>query len=130
MDFLPLSTPSIAPRGRLAREVCRQLQQYGNDPAWRFTLPLAYTGTDFQTRVWRAMMAVKPGKPQSYGHLADKLGSSARAVGNACRRNPIPVVIPCHRVVARSGIGGFAGQTRGDMIDYKNWLLEHERGAR
>jgi methylated-DNA-[protein]-cysteine S-methyltransferase len=76
------------------------------------------------------MMAVKPGKPQSYGHLADKLGSSARAVGNACRRNPIPVVIPCHRVVARSGIGGFAGQTRGDMIDYKNWLLEHERGAR
>ncbi len=62
----------------------------------------------------------------TYGGLATKLGSGARAVGNACRQNPISIIIPCHRVVAANGLGGYAGHTQGKVLDRKRWLLTHE----
>ncbi len=67
-----------------------------------------------------------PVQVTTYGDLAGKLGSSARAVGNACRRNPVPILVPCHRVVARNGLGGFAGDSDGRLVDIKKRLLAHE----
>ena len=62
----------------------------------------------------------------TYGALAEKLGTSARAVGNACRHNPVLILVPCHRVVARNGLGGFAGDVDGRLVDIKRRLLAHE----
>ena len=93
-----------------------------------FRLPLETGGTDFQRRVWNALQRIPAGKVLSYGELARKLKTGPRAVGNACRANPIPVVIPCHRVVAANGKGGFMGKTGGKALAIKDWLLTHERG--
>ena len=76
--------------------------------------------------MWRELKNIPSGKVVSYGELAKRLGTSARAVGNACRKNPVPVVIPCHRVVSATGIGGYAGDTSGDLLKIKSWLLQHE----
>jgi methylated-DNA-[protein]-cysteine S-methyltransferase len=83
-------------------------------------------GTAFQQRVWQAMREIPLGETISYGALAKQLNSSARAVGNACRTNPIPIIIPCHRIVAKHGIGGFSGMIQGTRITMKEWLLRHE----
>ncbi len=83
-------------------------------------------GTPFQRRVWRALQDIPPGQTRSYGELAARLGSGARAVGNACRRNPVPLIVPCHRVVGAHGPGGFSGQTGGAALQRKLWLLAHE----
>ena len=91
-----------------------------------FTVPLRLQGSDFQQRVWQALQEIHVGSVLSYGELAEKLNSSARAVGNACRRNPAPIIVPCHRVVAKTGIGGFAGATEGLLIEQKRRLLVHE----
>ena len=77
-------------------------------------------------RVWQALQKIPYGEVKTYGQLAKELKSSARAVGNACRANPIPIVIPCHRIVAVSGIGGYAGKTDGPVLERKRWLLAHE----
>ncbi|TAM44799.1 MAG: MGMT family protein, partial [Gammaproteobacteria bacterium] len=78
--------------------------------------------------VWNALQRIPAGKVLSYGDLARKLKTGPRAVGNACRANPIPVVVPCHRVVASNGKGGFMGKTGGKALVIKDWLLAHERG--
>lgn len=83
-------------------------------------------GTAFQQRVWQALLEIPFGELRSYGELAKMLGSHARAVGQACRRNPIPILIPCHRVVARDHLGGFAGATAGESMAIKRYLLAHE----
>ena len=67
-------------------------------------------GSPFETRVWAAMRQIPYGETRCYGDLADAVGSAARAVGRACGSNPIPIVIPCHRVLAKSGLGGYSGQ--------------------
>jgi methylated-DNA-[protein]-cysteine S-methyltransferase len=72
------------------------------------------------------LRSIPPGRTRTYGELASKLGTSARAVGGACRANPCPVVVPCHRVVAANGLGGFAGDTSGRKLEVKRWLLRHE----
>ena len=104
-----------------------QLRRYFVEPQAAFSLPLRPAGTAFQKRVWQALLGIPPGTAETYGQLAERLGSSARAVGGACRANPIPIVIPCHRVVARDGVGGYAGQTAGRMLGIKRWLLAHEQ---
>jgi len=91
-----------------------------------FGIRLRADGTEFQQRVWRALQAIPWGETRTYGEIAAELGTSARAVGNACRRNPIPLVIPCHRVVAAAGTGGYGGETHGEWIKIKRWLLHHE----
>lgn len=87
-------------------------------------LPLAPQGTAFQIRVWSALRNIPCGKVVTYGQLAKQLNTGCRAIGQACRSNPIPVLIPCHRVVAASGIGGYMGGKKDTVI--KQWLLAHE----
>ncbi len=108
----------------LLRRAAQDIEAYFSGDLNIFDLPLAPQGTDFQKRVYRAMQAIPFGATRSYGDLAADLGSAARAVGGACGSNPIPIVIPCHRVVAASGrLGGFSG---GQGASTKTWLLRHE----
>jgi methylated-DNA-[protein]-cysteine S-methyltransferase len=92
-------------------------------------LPVALAGTPFQQRVWQAIAAIPAGSTRTYGELAEALGSGPRAVGGACRANPCPLVVPCHRVVGRHGLGGFAGDRDGRLLAIKAWLLRHERAS-
>jgi methylated-DNA-[protein]-cysteine S-methyltransferase len=92
-----------------------------------FDIPLELAATPHQRRVWRALQRIPTGAVVSYGTLARRLKSSARAVGGACRANPVPLVIPCHRVVSATGEGGFMGKTGGHALRIKRWLLAHER---
>jgi len=87
-------------------------------------------GTPFQQRVWAALRRIPAGESRTYGQLARELGTSARAIGGACRANPIPLFIPCHRVVAASGLGGFSGAREGRWLEIKSQLLQHEARCR
>lgn len=127
IDFVSARQPLHAARSPEARAVCRALKRFWCDPHASWRLPLGLSGTAFQQRVWRALMRIPAGEVRSYGALARQLRTSARAVGGACRANPVPIVVPCHRVVAHSGLGGFMGATRGRTLDIKSWLLDHER---
>ena len=127
--YLPPHAPSVDPKNRLAERAARQLERYREDPSVRFDLPLAIEGTPFQRQLWEALCGIPCGKTLTYGELAQRLGVPARAIGQACGDNRLPIVIPCHRVVAAQGIGGFAHSTRGYLIEAKRWLLAHECGA-
>jgi methylated-DNA-[protein]-cysteine S-methyltransferase len=83
-------------------------------------------GSVYRNRVWAALCQIPFGETMTYSALAKKIGSSARAVGNACRDNPYALFIPCHRVISVSGMGGYCGQTDGDFISVKYKLLEFE----
>jgi methylated-DNA-[protein]-cysteine S-methyltransferase len=107
----------------------RQLEQYREDPNTRFDLPLLIEGSEFQRRLWDALCEIPRGKTLTYGELARRLGVDARAIGQACGDNRLPIVIPCHRVVATDGIGGFAHATTGYLLEAKRWLLMHECAA-
>lgn len=126
IDFVSNRIPLQSPRTPLARKVCAQLKVYFTDPKNPFDVPLAPRGTDFQQRAWRALQRIPTGAARTYGQLARTLRSAPRAVGGACRANPIPIVVPCHRVVAANGPGGFMGATHGRALLIKRWLLEHE----
>ena len=110
----------------LLKQTLVQLSQYIASPVFSFDLPLDPLGTEFQRKVWSALQRIPAGQVKTYGEIAAELNTSPRAVGNACRRNPIPVIIPCHRVVSAKGLGGFAGQTEGQKISIKQQLLAHE----
>lgn len=125
-EFLPADTPVQAPQDDCSRHVAAAVQAYFASSSIPFVLPLAAVGTPFQQRVWQALRAIPPGRSCSYGMLAARLGSSARAVAAACRANPIPLLIPCHRVVAAHGLGGYMGVTAGAPLRLKQWLLDHE----
>ncbi len=127
--YLPPAAATLAPQNALAERAARQLERYRDDPDARFDLPLAIEGTPFQKSVWQAMCAIPRGRTRTYGELARALGGEARAVGQACGDNRLPIVIPCHRVVAADGIGGFAHATDGYLIEAKRWLLLHEAQA-
>ena len=93
-------------------------------------LPLALVGTPFQLRVWGELLLIPPGKTASYGEIAAKLGSAARAVGGAVGRNRVAILVPCHRVLAAGGgIGGFSSDGRADRVDLKRVLLDLEKTA-
>lgn len=109
-----------------AEKVCAALQRWFSGADWPRDIPVNPSGTAFQKRVWQALQKIPSGETRTYGELAKQLGSSPRAIGGACRRNPIPLLIPCHRVVATNGAGGFAGQTDGHWMYIKHWLLSHE----
>ena len=126
LDYLG-NTAGLKPAATsLGRQLAAQLAQYFANPQHHFSLPFELHGTDFQRRVWRALTQIPPGKTLTYGELAGKLDSGARAVGNACRNNPVSIIVPCHRVVSVSGIGGYSGKTDGREINRKQWLLTHE----
>ncbi len=127
IEFLAPGTSLQAPADAFSRKVCEQLKAYFADPDFRFNLPLQLNGTAHQGKVWQAMCAIPRGQTRQYGELAKELSSSARAVGQACGANPIPIVIPCHRVVSKTGLGGFANHSEGLTLDIKRWLLNHEQ---
>ena len=127
--YLPPAAPLQAPANALAERAARALERYRADPDVRFDLPLAVEGTPFQRRLWEALCEIPRGKTLTYGELARRLGAEPRAAGQACGDNRLPIVIPCHRVVAANGIGGFAHSRGGYLIEAKRWLLMHECGA-
>ena len=107
----------------LLNEARDQLLAYFDGRLTRFTLPLAPAGTAFRQRVWAAMAEIPYGQTVSYGLLAQALDTAPRAVGGACGANPLPIIIPCHRVVAGAGPGGYSGA---NGLTTKHWLLAHE----
>jgi len=127
IDFL-LESPSqenCPSKNPVIQQVYVQIMQYLQQPNTPFNLPLTMQGTIFQRRVWQAIVAIPLGQTRTYGQIARQLGSGARAVANACGANSTPLLIPCHRVVAQNGIGGFMqGKPKGLLI--KQWLLAHE----
>lgn len=126
IDFLGPRTPLLAPEEGLAETAARQLERYFSDPRHVPDFPLDLHGTPFQRRVWNALSALPPGETRRYGDLATSLHSGAQAVAGACRANPLPLVVPCHRVVSGSGIGGYCGERSGWAVAVKEWLLRHE----
>jgi len=129
LDFLPANTPASGKHDIRVRHLAEELDAYWRNPAHEFDLLYVPAGTPFQLHVWRALMAIPPGQPTTYGTLAKRLGTAARAVGQACGANPLPILIPCHRVLAANGLGGFMHASRGAPLDVKTWLLAHERHA-
>lgn len=113
----------------LAQRVVDRLLAYCVDSLTPIDLPLAIEGTDFQRRVWEQITRIPAGSTATYGELARRLNADARAVGQACGDNRLPLAIPCHRVVAASGIGGFAHHRGGAYAVIKRWLLLHEAGG-
>ena len=113
----------------LAALAARQLERYRDDPDAKFDLPVVIEGSNLQRGVWDAMCAIPRGKTRTYGELARELGADARDIGKACGDNRLPIVIPCHRVVAADGLGGFGHSTGGYLLEVKRWLLMHEAPA-
>ena len=111
----------------LLREAEHQLDAYFSGRLSRFDLPLAAGGTAFDMRVRAAMGAIPYGETRTYGELAHATDSGPRAIGRACGRNPIPIVVPCHRVLAAGGLGGYSG---GTGLPTKRWLLGLEARLR
>jgi len=111
----------------VSRETARQLGAYFAAELTAFSVPLRYDrGSDFEIAIWNEMRAIPHGEVRTYGDLADRTKAIARAVGTACGRNPIPIIIPCHRVVGSDGkLVGFSG---GKGVETKSWLLDFERG--
>lgn len=109
--------------GKLLSEARRQLREFFDGTRSRFTVPLALEGTEFELRVWHALQRVPFGSTDTYGHVAEAVGKpgGAQAVGQAVGNNPTGIFVPCHRVVAANGIGGY-----GWGVERKRWLLEHE----
>lgn len=127
LDYLSPGTPVLPPQNALAEEVCRQLRAYFADPRFAFDLPLHLRGTPYQRRVWHAICGIPPGSTSTYFDIARRLHSAPRAVGQACGANPIPIVVPCHRVLAKDGgLGGFMNSRDGLPLAIKRWLLNHE----
>src|SRR5512139_1774064 len=120
----------VRPICDLAGEAADQLGRYFKDSGFRFNLPMKIHGTPFQVRVWEAIAAIPCSKMRTYGELALALDAPARAVGQACGDNRLPIVIPCHRVVSADGLGGFAHASGGFPTTVKRWLLEHEGALR
>jgi len=127
IDYLPASTALIKAHNQLAREVERQCKAYFKNPQFQFELPLRPQGTEHQNKVWKSVLDIPFGQTSTYGQLAKKIKSGARAVGTACGANPYPLVTPCHRVVSAQGIGGFMKEDApGFYRQIKIWLLKHE----
>ncbi len=126
MELLGGDTPLRRGETPLERSVEEQLKRYFQNPHTTVDIPLHPSGTPYQLRIWKALRQIPVGATFRYGELAEKLGSSPRAVAAACRANPLPILIPCHRVVAKEGVGGYMGETNGEAILIKQWLLHHE----
>jgi methylated-DNA-[protein]-cysteine S-methyltransferase len=102
-----------------------QIQAYLSNPRAHFNIKHEVAGTPYQRLVWQAISAIPCGETRTYAELAQQIGSGQRAVANACGANPFPLVVPCHRVVAKNGLGGFMQGFEGGL-EIKKWLLAHE----
>ncbi|MDB5841961.1 MAG: Methylated-DNA--protein-cysteine methyltransferase [Herminiimonas sp.] len=128
LSYLPRHFMEKPPADPLSAQAARQVERYLKEPDFRFDLPLAPVGTAFQKKVWAVISAIPRGDVLTYGEVARIIGSAPRAVGQACGSNWFPLVIPCHRVTAAGGLGGFAhhDDETGFHIGIKRWLLTHE----
>ena len=107
----------------LLEKAKEEIEEYFQGKRKTFDLPLDAKGTEFQKRVWKELLDIRYGETLSYGEIGDRIGTKAyRAIGNACGKNPIPILIPCHRVVGKDNIGGFSFG-----LDLKRKLLDIER---
>lgn len=127
IEFLREGYNSLQPQDPIGQEVVNQLNAYFNGKLTQFDLPILYEVTSFHQTVLRQLQAIPYGETLTYGELAQKMKTGPRAIGNACRRNPFPLVIPCHRIVAKNHLGGFGGAIAGDLMLMKGWLLQHEQ---
>jgi len=114
------------PGASLSSPAEHELNLYWQNPDKLINIKLLKQGSIYRNQVWAALCQIPFGETMTYSALAKKIGSSARAVGNACRDNPYALFIPCHRVVSVSGMGGYCGQTEGDLMAIKYKLLEFE----
>lgn len=126
IDISPEAQAERIPAHPLLELAARQFERYFDDPTFPFSLPLCPAGSNYARRVWNALVAIPPGQAETYGSLARQLGSGPRAVAGACRANPYPIIVPCHRVVSTHGLGGYSGNLSGPWLDIKRWLLCHE----
>jgi methylated-DNA-[protein]-cysteine S-methyltransferase len=126
--YLPPHFEEKAPQDAVAEQAALQVGRYFEDADYRFDLPLAEAGSAFQRRVWDLIQGIPRGSVRTYGQIAKLLESAPRAVGQACGANWFPLVIPCHRVTASGGLGGFANhdEENGFHLSVKRWLLRHE----
>ncbi|MFI4939874.1 MAG: methylated-DNA--[protein]-cysteine S-methyltransferase [Burkholderiales bacterium] len=126
--YLPSSFSIKEPTDQLAERAVRQIEAYLAEPDFRFDLPLMPVGTPFQHKVWNVIAAIPRGDVLTYGETAKMIRSAPRAVGQACGANWFPLIIPCHRVVAAGGLGGFShdDDEAGFHLGVKRWLLKHE----
>jgi methylated-DNA-[protein]-cysteine S-methyltransferase len=126
--YLPAQYHEKEAQDAVAEETARQVERYLADPDFAFSLPLKEAGSEFQRRVWQAISAIPRGSVRTYGALAKEIGSAPRAVGQACGANWFPLIIPCHRVTAAGGLGGFSNHDdeNGFHLSVKRWLLRHE----
>ncbi len=108
----------------LLREGISQLQAYFDGTRRHFELPIKLDGTPYARGIWETLCKIPYGSTATYADIARQAGGSPRSVGGANGRNPMPIIVPCHRVVATDGVGGYSG---GDGIETKQWLLAHER---
>lgn len=111
-------------------EIQQRITEYWLNPDEMIPLKLLKQGSTYRNKVWSELCQIPFGETMTYSALAGKIGSAARAVGNACRDNPFPLIIPCHRVVSISGMGGYSGQTAGDFMAIKIKLLELEAAGK
>lgn len=126
--YLPSHFNEKSPTDKLAERAAKQVEKYLAQPDFRFNLPLASAGTPFQQKVWKVISEIPRGDVLTYGEVARIIQSAPRAVGQACGANWFPLVVPCHRVTATGGLGGFANHDdeSGFHLNVKRWLLAHE----
>jgi methylated-DNA-[protein]-cysteine S-methyltransferase len=119
---------AVSKKDPFAVEIQKQFTAYFSGELKEFNLPFLFKqGTDYQLRVWDQIRKISFGSTKTYGEIAKKIKSGPRAVGNACRRNQLLLIVPCHRVVSVAGLGGFMGDADGSLVQRKQWLLEHEQ---
>lgn len=116
--------PPSSTSNSLTQLIRTELQAYIDNPHHRFQLPLKPQGSVYQQKVWNGLLVIPVGRTLTYGELALQLQSSPRAIGQACKRNPLVLFIPCHRVVGKNNLGGYMGNPQ--ALSYKESLLTHE----
>jgi methylated-DNA-[protein]-cysteine S-methyltransferase len=126
IEYLPTGSAPLAPLNALAERACREIERYLDDAGYTPRIPFEYAGTPFQCKVWKRISAIPAGRTLTYNDIARMLRTAPRPVGGACGANRIPLVIPCHRVVGATGLGGFMGGRGADALKVKRWLLHHE----
>jgi methylated-DNA-[protein]-cysteine S-methyltransferase len=126
IDYLPAGVACLAPLNKVAERACHEIERYLVDPEYRVRVSFTYQGTLFQCKVWKQIAAIASGRTLTYNDIARMLRTAPRPVGGACGSNRIPIVIPCHRVVSATGLGGFMRGVGDQALDIKRWLLRHE----
>ena len=124
LDYLT-RRKSVKPTSKYAENIRDKIEKYldAKSKVKGLKVDVKLNVTPFQQKVLKQLALIPYGKTKTYGEIAKKLKTSPRAVGNACRNNPVPIIIPCHRVLSANGMGGYSGETDGTMMDVKSQLL-------